>query len=208
VDKLADTLRSQGSISRTTLEHRKQIGSLSKRETHSLKEHIKYCKWESLPNSPTNFALLPEPTSPGCRSHWNQDELDHQEFSTLVRSDRRLHKIFNDVNGLRVWWVKNRQEWLEQRNLLIAVERNLEGIKQQKKILADQANYGGFVTGSAELKYYRAYQDRIKVQTEMEEKNCEELTKWMVDNRRLMSKVVCIPPLRHRSLLRMFQTAI
>lgn len=59
-----------------------------------------------------------------------QRDLTNDDWDTLIANDRKLHKLKNDLDGLREWWESNRKAWILNRIELRKIQEGLNNLRE------------------------------------------------------------------------------
>ncbi|CZR64813.1 uncharacterized protein PAC_14712 [Phialocephala subalpina] len=134
-----------------------QQGRSSK--TTAVEKHL----FESPPPSPGSIG--PPPSTP--RAQRREQYFQRKTYPEMVRADDDFHRMLDDLDGMRQWWTRNKQDWRQQKVELAEIDKTIAVLQEQILFRNSGNDY--------QLMLQRQKQDELKI--------------WFEDNRSLMKLV-------------------
>ncbi|KAF8856324.1 hypothetical protein BDZ45DRAFT_691835 [Acephala macrosclerotiorum] len=128
-------------------------------QTATVEQHL----FESPPSSPGSAG--PAPSTP--RSQRREQYFQRKTYPEMVRADNDFHRMLDDLDGMRQWWTRNKQDWRQQKVELGNIDTTIAVLQEQILFRNSGNDY--------QLILQRQRRDQLKI--------------WFEDNRTLMKLV-------------------
>jgi hypothetical protein len=116
-------------------------------------------------------------------------ELQQQELEELMKRDDALHRMMNDLSGIREWWKGNKQAWHEMREKVRSFDNDISALQAQvdqhrRMVWNGKDGMSDFYGSTADF-----LDERWAPQIEELKEQREANLPWFDENKRLMRMV-------------------